>query len=78
MCPNSQLYKVSKEEYIRGGNRQPLGVVVELTSIARAIHLVPHYGAAVHKQLNAQNSLDLCKTFWVNSFLDKETYQAVY
>lgn len=78
MCPNSQLYKVSKEEYRRGGNLQPLGVVVELTSIARAIHLIPHYGPAVHKSLNSKNSLDLCQTFWVNSFLDKETYQAVY
>ena len=78
MCPNSQLYKVSKEEYGRGGNRRPLGVVVELTSIARAIHLIPHYGPTVHKRLNSKNSLDLCRTFWVNSFLDKETYQAVY
>ena len=33
ICPNSQLYKVSKEEYIRGGNWQPLRVAVELTSI---------------------------------------------
>lgn len=77
-CPNSQLYKVSKEECSRGGNRQPLGMVVELSSIARAIHLIPHYGPAVHKSLNSKNSLDLCQTFWVNSFLDKETYQAVY
>lgn len=77
-CPNSQLYKVSKEERSRGRNRQPLGVVVELTSIARPIHLIPHYGRAVHECLNSKNSLDLCQTFWVNSFLDKETYQAVY
>jgi hypothetical protein len=77
-CPNSQLYKVSKEECGTGRNRRPLGVVVELTSIARAIHLIPHYGSAVHERLNSQNSLDLCQTFWVNSFLDKETYQAVY
>ena len=78
MCPNSQLYKVSKEEHGRGRNRRPLGVVVELASISRAIHLIPHYGPAVHKDLNSRNSLDLCQTFWVNSFLDKETYQAVY
>ena len=77
-CPNPQLYKVSKEECSRGRNRQPLRVVVELTSIALAIHLIPHYGPAVHKCLNSKNSLDLCQTFWVNSFLDKETYQAVY
>ena len=78
MCPNSQLYKVSKEEYQRGRIRRPLRVVVELTSIARAIHLIPDYGPAVHTCLNSKNSLDLCQTFWVNSFLDKETYQAVY
>ena len=77
-CPNSKLYKVSKEECSRGGTRRPLGAVVELTSIARAIHLIPHYGPAVHRCLNSNNSLDLCQTFWVNSFLDKETYQAVY
>ena len=78
MCPNSQLYKVSKEEYSRGGVRQPLGMVMELTSIAWAIHLILHYGHTIHKCLNSKNSLDLCQTFWVNSFLDKETYQAVY
>ena len=77
-CPNSHLYKVSKEECSRGRNWQPLGVVVELTSIAWAIHLIPHYGPAIHECLNSKNSLNLCHTFWVNSFLDKETYQAVY
>ena len=78
LCPNLQLYRVSKEEYSTGRNQQPLGMVVELTSIAWAIHLIPHYSPAVHKSLNSKNSLDLCQEFWVNSFLDKETYQAVY
>ena len=66
MCPNSQLYKVSKEEYSGGRVQQPLGMVVELTSIAQAIHFILHYGHTIHKCLKSENSLNLCQTFWVN------------
>lgn len=77
-CPNSQLYKVSKMVHGDGQDLRPLGIVVDAASVARSIHLIPHYGTKVHKCLNAQNALELCESFWVNCFLDKETYQAVY
>ena len=78
MCPHSQMYQVSKMAHGVDNQAQPLGMVVEVASIARAVHLIPDYGSTVHPVLNAANCLDLCQTFWVNCFLDKETYQAVY
>jgi hypothetical protein len=57
---------------------RPLGTVVDIASIARAIHLIPDYGAMVHPGLNAMNTLEFCQYFWINCFLDKETHQAVY
>jgi hypothetical protein len=78
MCPHSQMYRVSKLVCGAGDQVQPLGMVVEVTSISQAIHLIPDYGPMIHPRLNAANCLDLCQNFWINCFLDKETYQAVY
>ena len=78
MCPHSQMYRVSKVVRGVGDQAQPLGMVVEVASIARAVQLIPDYGCEIHPSLNAANCLDLCQTFWINCFLDKETYQAVY
>jgi hypothetical protein len=78
MCPHSQMYRVSKMVHGVGDQAQPLGMVVEVASISRAIHLIPDYGSMIHRSLNAANCLDVCRNFWINCFLDKETYQAVY
>lgn len=77
-CPDSQMYRVSKLVHKVGNQVQSVGMVVEVASISRAIHLIPDYGSTIHPSLNATNCLDVCQDFWINCFLDKETYQAVY
>jgi hypothetical protein len=59
-------------------NGTPIGSIIECSLIARAIQLVPRFGAVAAKELNATNSMDLCESYFLNSFADKEIYQAVY
>ncbi|CAG8630895.1 9120_t:CDS:10, partial [Acaulospora colombiana] len=57
--------------------RRPVGGVVELQSIYRFIQLVPAFGKKIDHSLRAENSISRCKRFYINSFADKEIYQAV-
>lgn len=52
--------------------------VILLDSIARYVQLVPKYGSVIHDSMSAENSMDICRHFYVNSFADKEVYQAVW
>jgi hypothetical protein len=55
------------------------GEVVELQYVTWCIQLVPRFGAHVSGQMTANTSMEMddC-SYWVNSFFDKENYQAVY
>lgn len=68
------MYEVKR---LREGNR-PCGGIIELSSVARLIQLVPRFGAFVPADMTVHNSLELCKVFYVNSFMDKEVYRTVY
>jgi hypothetical protein len=57
---------------------RPLGEVIRLNSVTRQIQLIPKFGKGIRSFINSTNSLDVCKSFWVNSFMDKEVYQAVW
>ncbi|PVF91686.1 hypothetical protein CPB86DRAFT_719004, partial [Serendipita vermifera] len=58
--------------------RQPLGCIVELTSIARFIQLIPEFGPVASHSFTANNSMNACARFFINSFADKEIYQAIW
>jgi hypothetical protein len=73
--PDINMYKV---EAIRDADGRRYGKVVALKSIARLIQLIPVYGAHVNPGLTAENSMDVWKFYYINSFMDKETYQAVW
>ncbi|KAG8800253.1 hypothetical protein FRC16_003303 [Serendipita sp. 398] len=70
---NINMYVVSRED--RRGVRR--GAIIPLDSIVRFVQLVPKFGATAHPILTAENSADVCRDFYVNSFADKEVYQAV-
>jgi hypothetical protein len=55
------------------------GEVVELRYVTQRIQLVPRFGACVSGQMTVNTSMEMddC-SYWVNSFFDKENYQAVY
>jgi hypothetical protein len=69
------MYLVSRVE--RAGSVRR-GSVIALDTISRFVHLVPKFGAVVSDQLTSENSMDICRDYWVNSFADKEIYQAIW
>jgi hypothetical protein len=70
------MYRV--ERMMLGDN--PKGDIIALDSISRFVQLVPRFGRKVagEARLDTYTSMDICKYFYINSFADKETYQAVY
>lgn len=56
----------------------PKAGIVELASVARFIQLVPRFTAKIAPEVTYHTSSDICKWYLINSFTDKELYQAVY
>lgn len=54
-----------------------LGSVVRLGAIRRSCHLVPKWGTKANLAWTNDNILDLCSTFYVNDFLDRDLYMTV-
>jgi hypothetical protein len=73
--PNINMYKL---HYIRGDNNVRTGGIVLLSSITRLVQMVPAYGATVNPDFTVANSMDRWRHYYLNSFMDKETYQAVW
>jgi hypothetical protein len=64
--------------HIRGDDNFRTGGIVLLSSITRLVQMVPTYGVTVNLELTAENSMDRWRYYYLNSFMDKETYQAVW
>jgi hypothetical protein len=69
------MYKV---QYKHREDKRRVGGVVKLSYLCRLVQLVPAYGAKVNPGLTSANSMDVWKNYYINSFMDKETYQAVW
>lgn len=61
---------------IHNGKRK--GLVVKLTDLWRPVELVPVFGKECPASWTTENAVELAQEFYVNSFSEKETYQAVY
>lgn len=61
-----------------GRDEKRIGGVIPLTDIWRPIQLIPVFGKKCPVTWDSDNAVELSKEFFVNSFWDKETYQAVY
>lgn len=70
-----RMYLVSRTE--RAGEHRK-GRVISIESIWRFVQLVPHFGPQADPQLNAYNSAEICRDFWVNQFGDKQMFQSTY
>jgi len=70
------MYRV---ERVMAG-RHPKGDIIALDSVWRPVQLIPHFGQRVmgEERLNMFTSMEICRYFYINSFADKETYQAIY
>jgi hypothetical protein len=70
---DTRLWTVSLEEH-RGG--KPVSDVIDVRTIARAVHLIPVYGSdPIPSDIQHYNSLDHYKSFFVNAFVDHHTYE---
>lgn len=70
--------KMYEVEYQRTNAHLRLGGIIPLSSIRRLVQLIPVYGARIDPALTMENSMDEGQKYYINSFMDKETYQAVW
>lgn len=68
-----RLYKV-QPAYLDGNH---FASVIPLEDIRRSVHLFPSFGKKVPSQWTSANVLDLCDTFFVNSFSDRHAFHTM-
>ena len=68
--PNHLMYKVSRS--IQGGQRS--ASIIPVDSMVRSIHLLPRFGPIIPREWNAFTVLDKCQTFYINPFVDIQSY----
>lgn len=61
---------------ILGGRRQ--GIVIRLDDVVRSCQLIPRFDGAVNRLWTTDNVLDLCLDFYVNNYLDRDSYHMLY
>lgn len=54
------------------------GEIIKLTDIWRPVQLIPKFGKICPDEWTCETAVELAKAYFVNCFLDKETYQTVY
>ena len=71
------MFKVHR--LLTGGDSGfPIGDVIRLDAVARFIQLIPEFGKKKRTNWKSTNSMDVPYSYFVNSFTDKEIFQAVY
>ena len=71
---NHLLYKISPLQDQNGGH---ICSVIPLANICWSVHLLPRFGPSAPQDWTSSNVLDLCNTFFVNSFTDKHLYRVL-
>ncbi|KIY44594.1 hypothetical protein FISHEDRAFT_51113 [Fistulina hepatica ATCC 64428] len=70
--PNHGMFKVSPR-YTSTGDR--LATIIPIVNIIRSAHLFPRFGPVAPVAWSSSNVLDLCRTFYLNPFVDKHFYR---
>ncbi|KAG1894657.1 uncharacterized protein F5891DRAFT_1254799 [Suillus fuscotomentosus] len=70
---NHGLYKISR--LIRNGER--LASIIDISDIRRSVHLIPKFGPVAPREWTSSTVLELCSTFFVNSFSDRHAYLTI-
>lgn len=71
---NHLMYKISPAKTRDGGN---VSSIIPVANICRSIHLFPKFGPVAPVEWTSSSVLDLCQTFYVNSFTDKHLYRTL-
>ncbi|KAI0683940.1 hypothetical protein BC835DRAFT_1515409 [Cytidiella melzeri] len=69
------LYKISPLVDDRG---DPICSIVAVKDIRQSAHLFPKFGPSAPSEWTSSNVLDLCQTFYINSFSNKFMYWTMY
>lgn len=70
-----QMYRVSRDQ--RAQN-QRLGTFIPFESIVRFVQLIPRFDARVDSRISAENSMEICRNYYLNSFATHQIFQSVY
>ncbi|KAH9941883.1 uncharacterized protein BXZ73DRAFT_41443 [Epithele typhae] len=73
--PDHGLFKVVRSRDPHGAR---IASVIPVEQIERSCQLFPDFGHTVNREWTSNNVLELCSTFYLNTFLDKHTYKVVY
>ena len=68
-----KLFQIRR--YIRNGTRW--ASIIPLHNIRRSIQLIPRYGKSKPAEWNSKNVLDMCNSFYVNSYSDRHAYYTI-
>ncbi|KAH9169516.1 hypothetical protein EDB89DRAFT_1463940 [Lactarius sanguifluus] len=64
------MYRVSR--LMHNGHRR--ASIIPVSSIISSIHLFPHFDHRIPQEWNTFSVLELCHTFYINPFSDRDTY----
>ncbi|KAI9457974.1 hypothetical protein BJY52DRAFT_1204447 [Lactarius psammicola] len=67
---NHLMYRVSR--LVHNGRRR--ASIIPVDSILSSIHLYPRFGHHTPREWNTYSVLELCHTFYINPFSDRDTY----
>jgi hypothetical protein len=68
--PNHLLYKVTRLTH--NGRRR--ASIIPVNTILRSVHLFPVFGQHTPQEWNTFSVLELCTTFYINPFSDRDNY----
>lgn len=70
---DNELYAVKRSW--KAGRRE--SAVISIEAIRCSCHLIPIFGGRVDPSWTSDNVLELCDSFYLNSYLDIETFQMI-
>ncbi|KAH7926058.1 hypothetical protein BV22DRAFT_1104530 [Leucogyrophana mollusca] len=71
---NHGMYRISRSWTPDGGR---LASIIAVKDIRRSVHLIPKFGTVAPRHWTSSNVLELCNTFYVNSFSDRHAYLTI-
>ena len=71
---NHLLYRIKRS---LSPNGERLASIIPLQNIRRSIQLFPSFGPVAPREWTSSNVLDLCPSFYVNSFTDRHSYHTI-
>ena len=69
------MYKISRA---LNRDKERRAGIVPVESFERSCHLIPDFGPVAPRNWTSSNVLDECKYFFVNPFVDRNTYKLLY